>query len=87
MLAEVKEERADLIVAGAYGHSRLGEWAFGGVTRNLLRHTRCAAFFATKSGDRDGQPILQQTACGHRVGDGCFHWPGLCVRPGLEWPR
>ncbi|MGZ5986825.1 MAG: universal stress protein [Caulobacteraceae bacterium] len=29
---------ADLIVAGAYGHSRLGEWAFGGVTRDLLRH-------------------------------------------------
>jgi nucleotide-binding universal stress UspA family protein len=27
---------ADLIVAGAYGHSRLGEWAFGGVTRDLL---------------------------------------------------
>ena len=30
------EERADLIVAGAYGHSRLGEWIFGGVTRDLL---------------------------------------------------
>ena len=27
---------ADLIVAGAYGHSRLGEWAFGGVTYDLL---------------------------------------------------
>jgi nucleotide-binding universal stress UspA family protein len=31
-----KAEGADLIVAGAYGHSRLGEWAFGGVTRDLL---------------------------------------------------
>ncbi|UHC15860.1 universal stress protein [Methylobacterium currus] len=30
---------ADLIVAGAYGHSRLREWAFGGVTRDLLAHT------------------------------------------------
>jgi len=30
-------ERADLIVAGAYGHSRLGEWIFGGVTRGLLQ--------------------------------------------------
>jgi nucleotide-binding universal stress UspA family protein len=30
---------ADLIVAGAYGHSRLREWAFGGVTRALLAHT------------------------------------------------
>ena len=27
---------SDLIVAGAYGHSRLGEWIFGGVTRELL---------------------------------------------------
>ena len=26
----------DLIVAGAYGHNRLAEWAFGGVTRGLL---------------------------------------------------
>jgi nucleotide-binding universal stress UspA family protein len=30
---------ADLIVAGAYGHSRLGEWMFGGVTRDLLAYT------------------------------------------------
>ncbi|HEV2365582.1 MAG TPA: universal stress protein [Caulobacteraceae bacterium] len=29
---------ADLIVMGCYGHSRLGEWAFGGFTRNLLAH-------------------------------------------------
>lgn len=27
---------ADLIVAGAYGHSRTREWMFGGVTRSLL---------------------------------------------------
>jgi nucleotide-binding universal stress UspA family protein len=32
----VEEENADLIVAGGYGHSRLGEWIFGGVTRELL---------------------------------------------------
>jgi nucleotide-binding universal stress UspA family protein len=30
------EEGADLLVTGAYGHSRLGEWMFGGVTRDLL---------------------------------------------------
>ncbi|MBB3917101.1 universal stress protein [Rhizobium fabae] len=29
---------ADLIVAGAYGHSRFREWAFGGVTHTLLHH-------------------------------------------------
>jgi nucleotide-binding universal stress UspA family protein len=27
---------ADLLVTGAYGHSRLGEWVFGGMTRELL---------------------------------------------------
>jgi nucleotide-binding universal stress UspA family protein len=27
---------AGLVVAGSYGHSRLGEWVFGGVTRDLL---------------------------------------------------
>jgi nucleotide-binding universal stress UspA family protein len=31
-----QEQAADLIVAGAYGHSRLSEWVFGGVTRDLL---------------------------------------------------
>ncbi len=34
---EAARERAvNLIVAGAYGHGRLREWAFGGVTRSLL---------------------------------------------------
>jgi nucleotide-binding universal stress UspA family protein len=33
---------AALVVAGAYGHSRLREWVFGGVTRRLLNSsTRC----------------------------------------------
>jgi nucleotide-binding universal stress UspA family protein len=36
LLHVVREEKADLIVAGGYGHSRLGEWIFGGVTRELL---------------------------------------------------
>jgi nucleotide-binding universal stress UspA family protein len=31
-----QDEGADLLVAGAYGHSRLGEWMFGGMTRDLL---------------------------------------------------
>lgn len=30
--------QADLIVAGAFGHSRLAEWVFGGVTNDLLHH-------------------------------------------------
>jgi nucleotide-binding universal stress UspA family protein len=32
---------ADLIVAGAFGHSRMREWAFGGVTESLLRRPGC----------------------------------------------
>ena len=36
-----KDMNVDLVVAGAFGHSRLREWAFGGVTRDLLLHTDC----------------------------------------------
>jgi nucleotide-binding universal stress UspA family protein len=36
-----KEQGADLIVTGAYGHSRLGEWIFGGMTRSLLEQAPC----------------------------------------------
>lgn len=32
-----QEESADLIVTGGYGHSRLGEWMFGGMTSGLLQ--------------------------------------------------
>ncbi len=36
ILNEAKASEAQLIVAGAYGHSRLREWLLGGVTRTLL---------------------------------------------------
>ena len=36
ILRQASLEGADLIVCGAYGHSRLGEWVFGGVTADLL---------------------------------------------------
>lgn len=35
----VASAKADLVVSGAYGHSRLREWVFGGVTRSLLDET------------------------------------------------
>jgi nucleotide-binding universal stress UspA family protein len=35
----VADLKANLIVAGAYAHSRLQEWIMGGVTRDLLQHT------------------------------------------------
>ena len=31
-----RKQEADLVVMGAYGHARLREWMFGGVTRDLL---------------------------------------------------
>jgi nucleotide-binding universal stress UspA family protein len=36
LLAFARKTKADLIVAGAYGHSRFREWVFGGVTNGLL---------------------------------------------------
>jgi nucleotide-binding universal stress UspA family protein len=36
LLSRAKEFRSDLVVMGAYGHSRLTEFVFGGVTRTAL---------------------------------------------------
>ena len=41
LLRLAKGAGADLIVTGAYGHSRLGEWMFGGMTRGLLKDAHC----------------------------------------------
>lgn len=41
-----QREGAGLIVAGAYGHSRLGEWIFGGVTRDLLHRSPVCCLFS-----------------------------------------
>jgi nucleotide-binding universal stress UspA family protein len=43
---ETASQGVDLIVAGAYGHSRLGEWIFGGVTRHLLKNSACPVFLS-----------------------------------------
>lgn len=37
LLNETQEIGADLLVMGAYGHSRLREWIFGGATIEILR--------------------------------------------------
>ena len=36
LLSQAAAFRADLLVMGAYGHSHLREWMFGGVTRTVL---------------------------------------------------
>ena len=36
LLDLVRQHRVSLVVAGAYGRTRLSEWIFGGVTRHLL---------------------------------------------------
>lgn len=42
LLAYVEETGANLVVAGAWGHSRLREWVLGGVTQALI--SRCPAW-------------------------------------------
>jgi nucleotide-binding universal stress UspA family protein len=37
---------ADLIVAGAFGHSRFMEWLLGGVTRHLLHSSKTSVLFS-----------------------------------------
>jgi len=46
LLRLVQDESADLIVAGAYGHSRLGEWIFGGMTHALLQESPVCCLFS-----------------------------------------
>lgn len=41
-----KDEKADLLVTGAYGHSRMGEWIFGGMTRDLLASSPICCFMS-----------------------------------------
>jgi nucleotide-binding universal stress UspA family protein len=38
-----EELETDIVVAGAYGHSRIREWALGSVTRTLLRNATRSA--------------------------------------------
>lgn len=39
--AAASRSMSDLIVTGAYGHSRMREWVFGGVTADLLHQPPC----------------------------------------------
>ncbi len=46
LLQFAEKHGADLMVAGAYGRTRLGEWIFGGVTSDLLRKSRIPCLFS-----------------------------------------
>ncbi|MDP2619620.1 MAG: universal stress protein [Hyphomicrobiales bacterium] len=38
LLSRAADQGADLLVMGAYGHSRVREYVFGGATRHILQH-------------------------------------------------
>ena len=44
--ARAEQEQADLVVMGAYGHSRLREFVFGGATRHVLTHMTVPTLFS-----------------------------------------
>ena len=46
LLRLIADENINLLVAGGYGRSRLGEWAFGGVTRDLLTESPICCLFS-----------------------------------------
>jgi nucleotide-binding universal stress UspA family protein len=46
LTAAAERHKADYMVAGAYGRSRLREFAFGGTTRALLQHTQLNLYMA-----------------------------------------
>ena len=46
LLDIAEQQKADLIVAGGYGHGRLREWVFGGFTRALIAQNRHAVLFS-----------------------------------------
>jgi nucleotide-binding universal stress UspA family protein len=46
LLDKAREEGADLLVMGAYGHSRLVEWIIGGSTREVLAAAHLPVLFA-----------------------------------------
>jgi nucleotide-binding universal stress UspA family protein len=46
LLRHVTDENADMLVMGAYGHSRFREAIMGGATRDLLEKAKVPVFLA-----------------------------------------
>ena len=45
-LSIAKKLQADIVITGAYGHSRLREWVLGGVTNELLQDAHYCSFLS-----------------------------------------
>jgi Universal stress protein family len=45
-VSRVSDLDADLLVMGAYGHSRMREFVFGGTTRHIARHMTVPTLFS-----------------------------------------
>jgi nucleotide-binding universal stress UspA family protein len=46
ILSMTAEKQSDLIVCGGFGRGRIREWAFGGVTREILKKSPVACLFS-----------------------------------------
>lgn len=46
LLSHAADRGVDMIVMGAYGHSRLGEMMLGGVTKSMLQHMTVPVFMS-----------------------------------------
>jgi nucleotide-binding universal stress UspA family protein len=46
LLHHASDIEADIIVAGAYGHTRMREWIFGGVTQDLITNSNRCSFIS-----------------------------------------
>jgi nucleotide-binding universal stress UspA family protein len=46
ILSRLADRSADLLVMGAYGHSRMREFVFGGATRHITRHMTAPTLFS-----------------------------------------
>jgi nucleotide-binding universal stress UspA family protein len=46
ILSRIADMSADLLVLGAYGHSRMRELVFGGVTRHIFKHMTAPVLFS-----------------------------------------
>ena len=46
LIAIAKQQGADIVITGAYGHSRLRQWVLGGVTNDLLQQANLCSMLS-----------------------------------------